>query len=104
MVCTALFSNTTPRHRICTQVESTNNVCTLVLAVLRCPSSIPNGQLEKTCSFQVGATCSFTCFPGYGSTTTRTLQCGRDQKWNVDVRSLCGGEFIEQDNHGVGSL
>ncbi len=69
-------------------------------SALVCPSTIPNGQLEKTCSYEVGSSCSFTCYAGYGSTTTRRISCGRNQQWDMDVRSLCGGIFLLFQNHG----
>lgn len=55
----------------------------------KCPqATIPNGQLEMTCSREIGANCALTCTAGFVAKVD-SLVCTQSLAWNTDVNTVC---------------
>ncbi|XP_053402894.1 low-density lipoprotein receptor-related protein 2-like [Mercenaria mercenaria] len=61
-----------------------SELCADFLTVVKCPSTIPNGEITGTCSRTVGETCEFKCYCGFKAVSSLyKINCNSTGQWDA---------------------
>ncbi|XP_053402386.1 low-density lipoprotein receptor-related protein 2-like isoform X2 [Mercenaria mercenaria] len=72
-------------------------------AVVKCPSTIPNGEITGTCNQTIGETCEFKCNGGFKAVSSlHKITCNNTGQWgaadNVCRESVCANNSLANGN------